>query len=631
MTKKADVKKSTEFLVPLNKLKKSPKNVRKVPHSEADIAALAASIAANGLLQNLVVEPEVADGKETGNYLANIGEGRRLALLSLAKSKRVKKDEPVRCVLGEPEKAEEVSLAENVIRARMHPADEYEAFAFLHNAKGMAADDIATRFGVHVALVRQRLRLGAVSPVLMALYREAKLTLEQLMAFTVTDDHARQEQVWHLLDWNNEPSAIRRALTEGQVPGNDRRAVFVGTEAYEAAGGIVTRDLFDEENGGYFAEAALLDKLVATKLEQAAQDVRNEGWAWVIVTAEFDHRATSDMRRVYPQPAEISAKNQRKIDKLSSEHDELVAIAENEELTEAIQIRLDELEAEIEALKGASVYDSVDIAAGGAFVSLGFEGGLRVERGFIRKEKQATVPVHAADIGAGEEEGRETSTSLPDRLIMQLTAQRTQALREAVANRPDVAFVAVVHAFAVSTFYVGAGVSCLDVGLRSYHLSGFAPGIDEGRDGCAIRGRHEALGSRLPGDVDNLWEALLTMRQEQLMELLAHCAALTIDCVVRMGGKSSNALKHTEVLAQAVSLEMTQRWQPTKANYLGQVTKAVIMEAVREGVSPQAAENIAALKKPAMAEAAEQLLANKGWLPEVLRLPQPQSTGASAA
>jgi ParB family chromosome partitioning protein len=71
----------------------------------------------------------------------------------------------------------------------------------LHNDKGMAADDIAARFGVTPAVVRQRLKLGAVSPVLMALYREDGITLEQLMAFTITDDHARQEEVWNGLGY----------------------------------------------------------------------------------------------------------------------------------------------------------------------------------------------------------------------------------------------------------------------------------------------------------------------------------------------------------------------------------------------------------------------------------------------
>jgi ParB family chromosome partitioning protein len=213
--------------------------------------------------------------------------------------------------------------------------------------------------------------------------------------------------------------------------------------------------------------------------------------------------------------------------------------------------------------------------------------------------------------------------------VTQLTAQRTMALREALAAHPDVALVAVAHALVTASFYRGTSVSCLDIAARSMHLSGYAPGIDDSPESRAIAARHEAFGSRLPGDVAELWEALQTMTQEQLLELLAHCAALTVDCTVRPNGKSSDALKHADALAEAVSLDMTKHWQPTKANYLDQVTKAGIAEAVREGVSPQAAGNIADMKKPAMAEAAERLLADKGWLPNVLRLPRLPTTVAA--
>jgi ParB family chromosome partitioning protein len=126
----------------------------------------------------------------------------------------------------------------------------------------------------------------------------------------------------------------------------------------------------------------------------------------------------------------------------------------------------------------------------------------------------------------------------------------------------------------------------------------------------------------LPDDVQDLWQALQGFTHEQLMRLLAHCAALTIDAVVRTGGVSSQSLQHADAPAQAVSLDMAGHRQPTAANYLGQVIKAVIVEAVREGVSEQAAKQLVDLKKPAMAEAAERLLADKGWLPQVLRLPQ---------
>src|SRR5262249_50519874 len=144
------------------------------------------------------------------------------------------------------------------------------------------------------------------------------------------------------------------------------------------------------------------------------------------------------------------------------EYDELVAVAENEEATEAMQARLGELETEIEALKGQPVYDPADIAAGGAFVSLGYEGGVRIERGFIRKEDEAPR-AQQLEAKTEVEESRELPNVLPDKLVAQLTAQRTAALREAVAQRPDIAFIAVVHAFVASTFYFGNRVSCLDM------------------------------------------------------------------------------------------------------------------------------------------------------------------------
>ena len=95
--------------------------------------------------------------------------------------------------------ATEISLAENAIRTDMHPADQYEAFAKLHDEEGKSAEDIAARFGVTAAVVRQRLKLGAVSPKLRALYRKGEMNLDQLSAFAITEDHERQERVWREL------------------------------------------------------------------------------------------------------------------------------------------------------------------------------------------------------------------------------------------------------------------------------------------------------------------------------------------------------------------------------------------------------------------------------------------------
>jgi ParB family chromosome partitioning protein len=152
----------TEVFIPLNKLKKSPRNARKTPHSEAIIEAYAASIAAKGVLQNLVVEPELdGEGTETGFHFVTIGEGRRLAQLLRVKRKEIKKTEPIRCVIDIKNDPHEISLDENITREDMHPADQFEAFQRLNVERGWGAEEIAARFGLTAHVVRQRLRLGA--------------------------------------------------------------------------------------------------------------------------------------------------------------------------------------------------------------------------------------------------------------------------------------------------------------------------------------------------------------------------------------------------------------------------------------------------------------------------------------
>lgn len=204
-------------------------------------------------------------------------------------------DYPVPCrVLGEIEVATyvEISLAENIVRSPLHPADQFDAFAKLQK-EGLAAEEIAARFGLPAKVVIQRLKLGAVTPRLMAAYRADELTLDQLMAFAITDDHAAQEAFWFdTPHGHRSPQAIRRHLTSALVEGGDRRALFIGAKAYETAGGTVIRDLFQPESEGYFADSQLLDRLVAEKLDTEAGKFRNEGWSWVEVMPETDYGAS---------------------------------------------------------------------------------------------------------------------------------------------------------------------------------------------------------------------------------------------------------------------------------------------------------------------------------------------------
>lgn len=646
----------TEIFVPLNKLKKSPRNARKTPHSEAHIEALAGSIAAKGMLQNLVIEPEAnADGEATGFYFVTIGEGRRLAQLLRVKRKEIRKTEDIRCVLDTENDPQEISLDENVTREAMSVPDQVERFRELSGRKGWGAEEIAARFGVSAHVVRQRLRLGAVSPKLMQVYRDGDLTLDQLMAFAITEDHDRQEQVYESLSYNREPWIIRRDLTKTNVAVTDRRAIFVGPEAYAEGGGTIIRDLFTEDQGGFYEDPALLDRLVIERLEGiAAEFRRTEGWKWASVYIDFPH--AHGMRRAYPHAVELSEEDTAAAVAAQAEYDALTEQYDSaEELPDDVDQRFGELEAEIERIDALRhAYDADEIARGGVFVVLNHDGTARIERGFIRAEDQKPEPEaaeegstkvegvrvsadgeiiedgesgeegnHVSALDAGDEDAGDDGKPLSDLLIRDLTAHRTLGLRLVLGEQPDMALIAVTHALAAQTFYRGVDASCLEIRPTSSDLASHADGIEDTATAKALADRHEGWAADMPRDVADLWGFIAVLDHASVMALLAHYASLTVNAVKQPWERKPHAQQTADRLATAVVLDMTAHWLPTVRTYFGRVTKAHILAAVREAVGDEAADRIAGMKKQAMAEAAEQLLAGTGWLPGLLRTTQP--------
>ena len=638
-----------EIFVPLAKLKKSPRNARKVPHGEAAIEALAASIQHKGLIQNLVVEPEVKeDGTPTGYYLVTAGEGRRLAMLLRAKRKQIRKSEPVRCWLDTQNDPAEISLDENVTRTPMHPADQFERFRELADGKGWGAQEIGARFGVSAGVVKQRLRLGAVSPKLLQVYREDGLTLDQLMAFAITEDHARQEQVFENLHHNREPWIIRRDMTAANVPADDRRAVFVGADAYIEAGGNIIRDLFSEDRGGFFEDAGLLDMLAAEKLHEIADEVQAEGWKWA--EAHIDYPHAHGMRRFYPQTVPLSDEDEARLEALSIQHDELAeGYSSYDEMPEDLAARLEVVSDEIDAISAKrSAYDANVIAHGGAFVVLHHDGTVRIERGFVRAEDEAladpqpepeaegdpTDPEAVEDEQAEdgdedvqeiEEEDEEPGKPISDSLTRDLSAYRTLALRVALGERPDLALIALTHTLTAQLFYSYAEAGCLEVRPTVTPLGSHADGIEDTPLAAKANEAREAWAERMPRDVADLWGFVVALDDEKRLALLAHCASRTVNALRLPWDRKPRSLQTADRLATALALDVAKDWTPTVDSYLGRITKAHIVEAVTEGVSEDAARRIADMKKPDMAQAAEQLLAGTGWVPAILRTSEPEA------
>lgn len=601
-------------LIPLYRLKKSPDNARRTPHSEAAIAALAASIRHKGLLQNLIVQTERnAAGEPTGFYLVTAGEGRRLAQRLRAKRKEIARDEPTRCIVDDAQDAHEISLDENVTRSAMHPADQFEAFHRLATEREWGPEEIGARFGVTAHVVRQRLRLASVSPCLRQAYREDVLSLDQLMAFAVTEDMTRQEQVFdQLRHWNRDPHTIRRALMESHVPFSDRRVRFVGIEAYEAAGGIVHRDLFAEEGAGWLDDPALLDRLVLEKLGVRAATLREDGWNWV--ECALGQASAANYRRIRPMERDLSAKETKRLARLGAKLDRLTEDSDEDDADSHAEI--ERLAGEIEAIEAQRFgFDVYAKSMSGILLSLDYDGEITLDLGLVKTEDEAAClpPANGHDATATKT-GRIPNT-MSDALQRDLAAHRALGLRVALAAQPDTAICAAVCAMVASLFYHGVE-ACLDLKARSSRLDHHAPGIEETPAARAFAEQHAAWAARLPGDAQALWTTVQAFSPEARLSLFAHCVALA----VRPAAPADEAL-NAETLAQGVALDMTRHWTATTASYLGRVSKNLIVEAVREGVTAQAADNIATMRKGPMAEAAARLLDGRGWLPTPLRTP----------
>lgn len=629
--------------IPFDQLRLAQSNVRRIK-AGVSIEELAEDIARRTLLTSLTVRPVLDEaGQETGLYEIPAGGRRFRALELLVKQKRLAKTAPIPCIVRTDGLAEEDSLAENVQRAALHPLDQFRAFQALRD-KGMSEEEIAAAFFISASVVRQRLKLAAVSPKLLDIYAEDGMTLEQLMAFTVNPDPERQDQVWEALQhsYSKEAYTIRRMLTEGAVRASDKRARCVGLEAYVDAGGTILRDLFEADDGGWLQDAGLLNQLVARKLDDAADTLRMEGWRWVEMAPDFPYGYSYGLRRLSGSVPPLTPAQEAEREALASEYAALEAAYESaDELPDDADRRLGEIETALETLDHRpATYEADDMARAGAFVSLEANGQLRVERGFVRPEDEAPVLDASAedeDHPAGDVEDASKSDQpddadvhddediddrrpLPDRLAAELSAHRTLALRDALSLSPGLAYLAALHALTLRLFYSYGLDSCLELTPKWITPAIQPPGLGETPCAQNIDRRHMVWASGLPERPEDLWDALQLLDPVDQHRLFAHCVALTVNAIAELYAKRPRALKHAHQLAQCLGLDMARAgWRPTADSYLARVTKAQICDAVREACGEDHAALIADLKKPDMVAAAEQLLEGTGWLPEPLR------------
>ncbi|MEB5486047.1 ParB/RepB/Spo0J family partition protein [Burkholderia pseudomallei] len=622
------------ILVPLSQLlpRRSKRNVRTTPRQS--IPELAASIVRVGLLQNLIVIL-AADGEQ---YEVVAGDRRLTALKLLAKKKRIAADYDVPCLLVADASARTVSLAENVQRENMHPADQFAAFAALVK-EGRPIEDIAADFGVSPLVVQRRLKLANVSPRLLTDYRAGAATLEQLMALTITDDHAAQEAAFYgAPEWQRSPSALRERLTEREITATHPLVRFVGLDAYTEAGGGIRRDLFAEGDAGtYLTDAALLETLVRGKLDALGEDVRAEGWAWVEAVPHLSHAERQVFQNAPRKRREPSAREARRITSLQTRLEKIDAEledaydAEDEDKTATLEERREQVAGELQAIEEVLRDYTPEVRAlAGAIITLDANGEVVIHRGLLREAEAKALRTLAklrqgfsAGEGASDEKGDDVDEApkagrLSDRLAQRLSAHRTAALQFEVAQHPHIALAALVHGMVRAVLHPHTYGDGLPLGVRltvQDRLEGFAPGVSESPATVALRTLQEVAGEALPEDSAELFVVLQAKSQDELVRLLAVCVASTVDVVTRRASQHQPGAE----LAQAVRLDMAAWWKPTAEGYFRHIAKPAILETVSQ-YAPAHVTRVSKLKKGDIASEAERLADGTGWMPAVFQI-----------
>jgi ParB family chromosome partitioning protein len=639
--------------IPLDKLVPSARNVRRDTVEQAD-QQLKADIEARGLLQNLVVSRHA---KRKGRFAVEAGGRRLRALQRLAEEGKIAKTHEVCCLVIEDgaDAVQEASLAENFQRLAMNPADECLAFQQLIE-QGADVDGIARRFGLTARFVEGRLRLANLAPVLFEALGAGEISLDVAKAYAVTADRERQEYVFEQMGKGYgyaHPDSIRRMMTQATVSAGDRRARFVGEEAYVAAGGRVERDLFDDDGEARWLDVAILERLAVEKLETLAAEAAGEsGLGWVKPTLDpwVGYALTDGLRRVSVETPPLSEDDRAAVDALESELADCIAILEDEASEEdergAAEARARDLGDRIDAIvnRPPAIPDELK-ARVGTFLMLDDQGRPRLDTGLYAENP----PDDDRDSGTGDGEDQLPAasagrpTGLSRRLVDELAIQRRDILAVHVAADPGFALDLAI--FLMSDREAGGPLETSGSSLRAAPPSDpvFGFKTPDAAATAAIADAGEALDRSWTAGATRAerFDAFRALSDDARAAWLGQAIARTLEASLNLPGERACAFH--DHLGRLLGIDVARWWRPTGTNYFDRVPKSLALAALSEIGGPEFAGRYAHAKKAELAQNCERICAGDfigdpevkaaalAWVPDAMRFADPSVPGANEA
>ena len=669
--------------VKLSKLRLSASNVRTAPDAALMIEPFAADLEARGVLQNLLVTPVA---RSRGMFEVFDG-GRRLRALNLLVERGLidpdQYDVPVRVLKGNDAELTETSLAVSFHHLKLSPTEECRAFQhFLAGSTDI--DAVAKRFGVTRRFIDGRLRLADLAEPIFTALAENRITLDMAKAYASTASHEAQLSTWTTYGSMSHYNAdsIRRIIANDMMRADDPVALLVGAEAYEAAGGVIERDLFSDAREKW-RHPEIARGLAAAIMEAEATRIGAErGLAWIRPVASHSiWDATRNLYKITLPEQPMTLAEAERAEQIEQRMGELHDAMQDEDLAEdafaVMETELDALAAELEALDNRPVFMPPELASRvGAFLTLAQNGTMLLNESYY-SETPITVTVvepdpvdgdaeggHADDEGEIDaeavsepvikaptfriEEGTTTTSTgstpkeidpdtaapggkaLSQVLLDQLAVQRRDVLGAALIANPGLALDYMLFAMVDGRTMGGSGDGTTISASRPQDpvMSNNVP-ASRARDYLAEV--HDGLDTswEVPGGKVERFEAFRALGDEAKSAWLAWIVATSLEAKENYSSHTQNPLQNR--LATILEVDVASWWRPTSENFFDRVSKGSLISLLHEVGGPALSSRHATEKKPEVSASCQKLFAGEAivepaikeaalqWLPSAMR------------